>query len=67
MKTVNRLIEELNDKDLAPDKKKKGIKIKNKIMINPDFDKYQMKTHDDSDVSVTTKSTTLSSSGASGT
>lgn len=65
MKTVNRLIEELNDKDLAPDKKKKGIK--NKIMINPDFDKYQMKTHDDSDVSVTTKSTTLSTSGASGT
>lgn len=66
MKTLNRLIEELSDKDLAPDKKKKGLKIKNKIMINPDFDKYQMKTHDDSDVSVTTKST-LSTSGASGT
>lgn len=67
MKTVNRLIEDLESKDLSPKEKKKGIKIKNKIMINPDFDKYQMKTHDDSDVSVTTKSTTFSTSGASGT
>lgn len=44
-KTVGSLLAEAVDADEKKKAGRKLLKVKNKIMINPDFDKYQMQTH----------------------
>lgn len=54
MKTVNAfLLEKAKTKTLkGDDSERKILKVKNKVIINPDFSSYQAKTHKDPDTSV---------------
>jgi hypothetical protein len=49
-------IQEIKDPSETKDAKRKLLKVKNKVLINPDYSTYQARTHKDSDIGVDGKS-----------